>query len=747
MRDARFDTWQVLGPFKCNVNDPSQGFYTDHLAVFGIHQQHITANGFKQVAKEAKKNKDMFCKGEPVFTSYTMDEKKYLPTGTIFGFAEVNEGYQDYKNNNTYFANTLYSKQQKDTILAFGSNYGLMVWLNGKLVLEDPNPRVFNNDFIDYVPVTLNNGDNFILIKLNNRDYGSTVKCDLLSSEESLEQVHSNAIDKLLLKNNYLPGEQIGIKYSLHALTQGQVSWEIEDCAGNVILNGALTNREHLTRWPNNLHTGLYRLIVHCGKKKFSESFFVGSFDGHHHTLALLCKYAKPTDAVSLNGLLYRYGELLKSPTRYGNHFEQRKWERKLTLVLENIYGLVEPAYNGGSNSFSQILLRGYKSNVDNASQYYIMIKPSVTRANAQLPLLLVLRPLYPKNLHFMTGYPLADQYPVERMVAVADQYNVYVLIPWARIMTNEPVTPMVEDELFASIKEVSKYYLIDTNQIFIAGICHAGEKSLTVAAHYPGKFAGVVTYGSVYTNKPDNVWQEYTYPKTLVNNLKHVPILSIHSDTDPHTPIETFMPFADTAKKLGLNFMLDIVPESHFVYESNCTYQEAAHFMQQNQKSIAPHSFSYKTAFLKYNQVHWITLNRIRQPALANISATFYEQQNTVALTTENIVSLSIKANELPIDKSQVLQITNNGKTIYKQQPASNTITLSLIEEDAPNLIKTHDVEGPMQDVFASDFAIVYPTGQTSNAYQMHAALADSLIAEWDRYYFQPPRVVNDIR
>ena len=64
---------------------------------------------------------------------------------------------------------TFNAPRKQDTTMLVGSNDGVKVWLNGKLVHYNPVIR-WADDYQDAFPVTLNQGDNVLLVAIDNRN-------------------------------------------------------------------------------------------------------------------------------------------------------------------------------------------------------------------------------------------------------------------------------------------------------------------------------------------------------------------------------------------------------------------------------------------------------------------------------------------------------------------------------------------------------------------------------------------------
>ncbi len=80
-------------------------------------------------------------------------------------------GAAGYNKHVVYGCVTLNAPRQQDTTMLVGSNDGVKVWLNGELVHYNPVIR-FADDYQDAFPVTLKQGDNVLLVAIDNHNDG-----------------------------------------------------------------------------------------------------------------------------------------------------------------------------------------------------------------------------------------------------------------------------------------------------------------------------------------------------------------------------------------------------------------------------------------------------------------------------------------------------------------------------------------------------------------------------------------------
>jgi len=146
--------------------------FIKHSAFDGIGFQNYLMNG---PHKETDLDKDILG-GEatikPVDGDMTAGKPWWVfkhPLGFPEPYASLNENLSDDLTNTiTYAYLRLRSPDKQEGTLTFGFDDGAKVYLNGKVIFKEDGPREFKlREFA--VPVTLEKGDNHLLIKLKNR--------------------------------------------------------------------------------------------------------------------------------------------------------------------------------------------------------------------------------------------------------------------------------------------------------------------------------------------------------------------------------------------------------------------------------------------------------------------------------------------------------------------------------------------------------------------------------------------------
>ena len=166
--------WLVCGPFPNPLapgveeylhDETTLGYFIDYLAPVGV-----------EAGVQPREGMEVAPAG--------VDSCTWRRHATPDGYVDLHGIYE--KNNGVvgYGATWIHSGEAKEVVLALGSNDGIKVWLNGAIVWENHRPRMAAEDE-DFVRVHLREGDNLLLVKVDQGGGGWGFYGRVLSVEEA----------------------------------------------------------------------------------------------------------------------------------------------------------------------------------------------------------------------------------------------------------------------------------------------------------------------------------------------------------------------------------------------------------------------------------------------------------------------------------------------------------------------------------------------------------------------------------
>lgn len=731
--------WNYAGPFK--YADSSNDYLNkDHL--FGATG--VTESDFSK---------------DPASYRLTAKKELLMAGGSTEGFQEAKVPIVDFdwicnsrdtsikptKGSAIYlFSNLISEKEQKVFLLLRSA--GLKLWLNGEEIYKTYDGKRFELFFEDYVRLTLKKGRNTLLIKriINTADI--LLEARLCNWNYALEQYHQSqaglilynsiAKDSLRLKNNHAKDLDTNITYNIQKPT-GEILY-------SKTLSATTRSVIPIDRLPVNQS---YFCSFTMGGRKFAEPFYKGSPD----TALLIFKkkrsgFLKDDHALQqIDAYLFRLDTLMKQDSRKTDWW----WPHKTSNIiyeLENTFKNLETGHQLSENTFG-IQLKAFTSKLDFSTQHYLLITPDSIKKTEQLPLVLVIRPVMTNQHHFLTSPQISRYWSLTYAKYLADKYRYIILMPAARLYTNEDLIPMAEPDIMQAIEEAANQYPVDMERLYLHGNCTAGYRSLVLACHYPGRFAAIGLYAPVYEMPQPNAWEEKNSPQKLLDNLCNIPLMLHYDSIDRHNPYENFKSLIKDCRKKGLQLQVSADKFSGLYYNVQLVGEEAFAFFKDKKRIKKPPVVKLTFTNESHRSAYWLSGAAISKNIPGLLEAQYHEKKNDVTIFGNNICTIALNTKLLTIDKTRPFNVQYNGKTVFNGNTGTFNDTLLLNVASQPKTIDNNNLTAQglvIADLFSSPFLFVAEDKRKAG----DCNATDSLVEEYESSLFSkcPIRYIGQI-
>lgn len=722
--------WRVLGLFKTEAaeNDLEKNYLTADKDESAITYQEF--KNYKSLAPYQNIHSQAVEVKEGVITDFNK----------IFGIEEDKSGKAV-----TYAACLIKSSKEQKLKLNFSSSDRTKIWLNHHLIFKDERGSGLH-PYQNYLDIQLQEGSNFLLVKTVNISkkwvmFASVEK----ESQESIKRHKKNfelQYGNLFLSRNIIENDTIKLtwgipqnNYQLNILTDK-----------NLLLNIKPDQNINISQLPD----GFYKTLLYTPQDTFSSRFYkttniTASFN---EVIKAIEKSLAGKKSLNVDALLHRY-KLLMEPKNLPNAgFEKRSWDRRMLFILENLINEEEILNKKTENkNVKGTLLRSYLSKIDSGAQYYILHVPEGYAKDKPIPLVIEM----PKLMKWFPSPVETNRFAnidlIEYFSDMANKYNMIVAEPGGRTVDKPNYNNIDETDLWETINDIKKQYHIDTNRIFLRGACRASYDALKIAVRHPGKFAAIATVApeiipkSAEANK--NIWLHHNDPFNFLANIKDMPFYNIHSVLDTHMHVSNSERLNKLAKQTGLKRFKYRKPSNEFeTYYSDEYMNDIFSFFSGSKGIRQPGSLHFSTDLLKYNQSHWVKLNKITAGKTAVIDADI--KNNTLSVKRSNILSYTIDLTKLPYNKTETLTIYDNGKRVFQGSCTAPKLRVS-VKSSNVGLHKNAVVEGPFASVFGKPFTVVRSTeGSEEDLFQINE-LVQKLNADWEHRYYTKFKVKTD--
>jgi predicted esterase len=378
------------------------------------------------------------------------------------------------------------------------------------------------------------------------------------------------------------------------------------------------------------------------------------------------------------------------------------------------------------------LVVRGYRSEIDGSIQPYGLVIPASYDFDSDTPSRLDI--WYHGRGDTLSELKFIDQRETDIGKLVTDQ--AIVLHPYGRYCNANKFAGEVDT--FEALAQLKKHYRIDDDRINVRGFSMGGAATWHMATHHAGLwsaaapgagFAESAIYAAVMTKEPKPTWYELKlhslYDATkYAANLHQCPTVAYSGSEDKQKQAADIM--AEYLRSEGINLLHIIGKGMGHKYDDpsleriNQTVDE----WSADPKNRFPATINFVTYTLRYNTMHWLTVDGLKEHwkearVRANIQST-----DRISITTKNVSEftlnfpkghhsiLTTEAIEVLIDQTK-FQI-EGGRNDGSRKPSfvsTNGVWQIKAPKEKRVLVKSHGLQGPIDDAFMSRFIFVLPS------------------------------------
>ncbi len=415
------------------------------------------------------------------------------------------------------------------------------------------------------------------------------------------------------------------------------------------------------------------------------------------------------------------------------------------------------------------LVVRGYRSKIDNSVQPYGLIVPAVAVPKS-VPVRL--------DVWFHgRGETLSEVNFIHQRLHGIGPINppdTIVLHPYGRYCNANKFAG--EIDTLEAIESVERNYRVDPDRTTVRGFSMGGAACWQFAVHYADRWAAA-TPGAGFSETPDflKVFQKETLTPTWyeqklwhmydctdwVVNLQHCPTIAYSGENDSQKQAADVMEAAMKKQKMNLVHLIGPKMGHSYHPDSAAEIERRLASIVAKGRERLPQYVKFTTYTLKYNRMAWVTVDGLAEHwAEGHVEAEF-NIDNRVRIVTKGVtdLTLSMPAGWCPFDPSRPVRITVDdqiGQAPAPQSDRSWEVKLHRTADGAwhagprpttGGLHKVHDLQGPIDDAFMDSFIFVRPTGKSPHekVQAWTTAELDRAIEHWRRQFHGQARVKDD--
>lgn len=332
------------------------------------------------------------------------------------------------------------------------------------------------------------------------------------------------------------------------------------------------------------------------------------------------------------------------------------------------------------------------------------------------------------------------------------------------------------EVDVFEAIDATRRQYRVDDDRTSVRGFSMGGAAAWQFAVHdadrwfaaNPGAgFCETPLFLNVFQSEKlsppwyeRTLWRLYDCPEVAANLLQ-CPTVAYSGELDKQKQAADVM--AGALKASNVDLLHVIGPKTKHAYEPKARLEVERRMadLAERGRDRMPESLHLDTFTLKYNRMHWATIDALTQHWERATVEAWIAGDSALEVRSANVDALTfdMPAGHAPFALTRSVTIAIEGAAIEAPRPKSDRSwrarlvrgkdgwTLRDESADPTGLRKRHDLQGPIDDAFMDSFIMVRPTG-TARHPEVGAWAArefDRAVEHWRRHFRGRARVVDD--
>ncbi|MCJ7751908.1 MAG: prolyl oligopeptidase family serine peptidase, partial [Armatimonadetes bacterium] len=556
--------------------------------------------------------------------------------------------------------------------LAVGSDDGVRVWLNGRLVHDHAVRRALRPDE-DLIPITLDAGENRILIKVEQGTGGWEV-CLRVLHPSQVQAVFSRMLTPAIMSDE--PGRLVvAANQPLAGLAgSGQVVTVEVVAAGGRIAAAKMVPKGDRVRFDPSLWPGgsyeiictmaapdgrllVRRLPWYKGDAAAAARAVVASaaradattvVGAHHAMLAemLLLNAGGNLDQVPAAQLPRLYGPLME--------FEE--------LLLE------QAGKTGGLRSRGFVRLAHF-DDVDDSPQFCRAYLPAGYTPDRTWPLIVNLHGYYAENPPSVGWWDMVRRYD-----AAADLGTAIVIHPMGRYNTS--YRGIGDADVLRCIELAKSRFAVDEDRVYLTGYSMGGGGTWHVGTRHADLFAAL---GPYYGGWDYHVWLDREHIAGMTarerflaevessfaqaDQLLNVPLWVMHGDADTLVEPAQSRYAVRLLQRWGYDIRYQEVPGRG--HEALGTEDSLYAWFLEHERNPHPRRVRVRSADLEGAAAYWVRIGQREDPfAFINADAEVVGP-NTIRLDTDNALEVTLSPGGPLVDRAQPLHVIWNGSDV----------------------------------------------------------------------------------
>ena len=636
--------------------------------------------------------------------------------------------------------------------LSVGSENGVRVWLNGKLVLGKDGLRSLTLDE-DQVDVDMNAGDNTLLVKVS-----ASSSFSLRVLEPGTVLARRTEIGPSIVA---LSGDGFTLKTDTGAERTAlePVKIEVIQPGGKAILTRQAARGAKVAVDARNWVDGPYE--IRCATHTPAGLLYVTHLPWYKGDSLVkareLAATAAQADASTPEGFTLRMlADMVED--RLGSKLAEAKgnpWRKIHSPLMEYDEMMLERKGQTGRIRPSGFVRLAYRDEVDGSPQYCRAYLPANYDPAKKWPLVVQIHGYNPANPVYVRWWSADSRHPAID-TEFSNHQGVIYMEPHGR--GNTQYLGMGDSDVLHVISEAKRLFNVDEDRVYLTGDSMGGWGTWNVASRHPDLFAAIapVFGGSDYHSRMseedltkltplERFENEKESSWAMADGLLNVPIFIHHGDADQAVNVDFSRWAARLLQRWGYDVRYHEYPgRVHEALESQNGNISIEWFLR-HRRDPNPRHMRIRSAELRNASAYWARVNQAASPLAFMVVDAEVVDRNVIRLDTDNVLDIALSPSAELVDPAKPVTVVWNGSPQeLRLQNGQLRLTASAYNSDA--LHKSPRLPGSAADFTVTPFAVVIGTvSKDPDMVSMCRTKADAFINSWRDWQKQEPRVFHD--
>ncbi|MGD1046417.1 MAG: prolyl oligopeptidase family serine peptidase [Bacteroidota bacterium] len=650
-----------------------------------------------------------------------------------------------------YAYTTITRKEAGKVLLTMGTDDGVKVWVNGKMVHRVLQQRGITLDE-DGIEASLTSGENHLLLKIQQGkgDWGFVVR--FLENEYQLNTITGDIIfllsdiqpeKKTLTVNSQSNLDQSILKQAIQmdVYTTGgkSAAKKTFNCAEPVVLN--------YKNWTDGVYEFRFKYKDVRGKTFFKyASWYKGDILAAAREIVNTAPGKNiQTPEASTHRMLSdmiqdRLDKNLQNP-------DSSKLRALYSPLME--FAEIKAKKQIRANGFVRL---AYIDDIDNTPQFCRCYLPPDYNPSTKYPMVINLHGFNGDNPEYINWWD-ADK----RHDDASDKYNIIYIEPHGRY--NSGYRGIGDRDLLKCIEMAKKTFSVDDDRVYMMGLSMGGGGTLFFAERHPDLFAAIapsapgnvdyhlyISKEAIAKLRPGEIFINDKYSTTSgLESLINVPMLFLHGDKDQDIDVNYTRYTVRMLQRWNYNVQYyEAVGKGH---NNIGLKDQRISWLLQHKRNASPKRVCIRAAELPFAHAYWVEVTQTNRPQEFTVVDAEVLESNMIRVDSKNAYELSLTPDKALIDYNKPVKVFWNGKMVPTNNLKTGKIVLKDEDYNPLPLHKTNKIAGPISDFQNTPFMVVIGTiSNNSLMKKLIVQKTEAIVSDWKNSQKYEPRVKKDV-